>query len=110
MGYEQRHEERYNVRLAADLRGEEGSASPIRINNLSSWGCRLTLGRKAKLGDLITIAVARVGQLDGQVKWQDGRTIGVRFDGQIPQAYLDHIRLFLSDPPGLVAERGPVAA
>ena len=110
MGNEQRAEDRYSVQLAAGLRTETGSAARVRITNLSSWGCRFTLGRHAKLGRLITIAVERIGHLDAQVRWRDGSTYGVRFDDQIPRAYFDHMRLFLSEEPGLVPERGPATA
>jgi hypothetical protein len=100
-----RDEDRYSVRFQADARAEDGSDEPVRITNLSSWGCRFTVARQAKLGKLVTLAVARIGQVDGQIKWTDGRTYGVHFDDQLPKVWLDHMRLFLSQPPAFVAER-----
>jgi len=110
MGYVNRQEDRYEVALAADLPTGKGSVARVTITNLSSWGCRFTGPRKAGLGDIVTVAIARIGRLDGQVRWRQGRTYGVRFDDQIPQVWLDHMRLFLSQPPALVAERARVAA
>ena len=105
-----RREDRYDVQLAADLHSETGKAEPVRIVNLSSQGCRFTMPRKVRLGKLITIAVGRVGRLDAEVRWRVGRTYGVRFDDQIPDTWLDHMRLFLSEKPAYVAERVPATS
>jgi len=109
MGYDSRGEDRYDVHLEADLRGNPGEASPVRITNLSSRGCRFASARKSPLGSLITIAVGRIGHLEAEVKWRAGDTYGVRFDHPLPQVFLDHMRLFLSKEPALVAERQPTA-
>jgi hypothetical protein len=109
MSYAIRREDRYDVQLAAALHDGTGSADAVRITNLSSHGCRFTMPRATRLGKLITIAVGRVGRLDAQVRWRVGRTYGVRFDDRIPEVWLDHMRLFLSEAPALVAERAPAA-
>ena len=105
MSAEQREEDRYDVQLAGALQDGTGLADPVRITNLSRRGCRFTVAGRTRLGKLITIAVGRVGYLDAQVKWRLGSTYGVRFDDALPQVVLDHMRLFLSEQPALVAER-----
>jgi len=110
MSLEHRQDDRYDVLLPADLHDETGSAEPVKIVNLSSRGCRFTVPGRARLGKLITIAVGRVGRLDAEVRWRVGRTYGVRFDDKIPDVWLDHMRLFLSEKPAYVAERLPASS
>ncbi len=112
MSVEQRIEDRYDVQVVADLSSQAGAARPISVTNLSRNGCRFVADRGIRFGTRITIAAGRAGTLTARVRWRFGRTHGVRFDQPLPEAVFDHIRLFLSEQPGLVAERqeGTVAA
>jgi hypothetical protein len=105
-----REESRYHVQVAADLQVGDDTFEPVRITNLSRSGCRFTVRRDSALARLITIVVGRVGHLDAEVKWRSGKTYGVRFDAALPQVVLDHMRLFLSEQPALVAEREAATA
>ncbi len=46
----------------------------------------------------------------GRVVWRLGKIHGIRFDRPLPRPLFDHIRLFRSKPPALVAERLRLAA
>ena len=111
MSREHRRENRYNVAVAASFRNGTGTSRAVRITNLSARGCRFNShdGRLVK-GAFVTLSFGRAGSQEGRVKWRTGDTHGVRFDQPLEPAALDHIRLFLSEEPALVAEREPVSA
>jgi PilZ domain-containing protein len=111
MSREHRREDRYNVAVAASFRHGAGTSRAVRVPPLSARGCRFIsadggLGK----GTFITLSFGRAGTLDARVKWRVGDAHGVRFDAPLEPALLDHIRLFLSEQPALVAEREPVTA
>lgn len=100
-----RNEDRYDVQVAASVTNGGASEQTVKVTNLSSSGCRFTAYGKLRLGPLISIRAGRSALLKARVKWRDGDTYGVRFEEPVPSAMLDHIRLFLSDRPALVADR-----
>ena len=111
MGYELRQEDRYDVAVAASFRSGPGASRPVRVVNLSSRGCRF-VDRDGRLGvgTAVTLKFGRAETLDARVKWRVGKTHGIRFDQALEPMVLDHIRLFLSEEPALVAEREPLGA
>jgi len=111
MGYELRHEDRYDVTVVAGFQCGIGTRRPVRVANVSARGCRF-VAREGKLGvgSAVTLKFGRVEAINGRVKWRVGRTHGVRFAHALKAEELDHIRLFLSEQPALVAEREPAAA
>lgn len=111
MSREHRREDRYNVAVAASFRNGTGGHRPVRVTNLSARGCRFAShdGLLVK-GAFVTLSFGRAGAQDGRVKWRTGDMHGVRFDQPLEPGVLDHIRLFLSEQPALVAEREPITA
>ena len=102
---EKRREPRYTVRLEAQVRNGSGSARAVRVTNLSRQGCRFELCEiRLGQGSFLTITVGPVGFLDAHVQWRDGDWHGIRFDQPLHPAVLDHLRLFLSQEPALVAD------
>ncbi len=112
MGQEQRAEDRYDVQVVAGLSSEIEAPRPISLTNVSRNGCRFVGDRGLRFGTRITIVAGRSGQFTARVRWRFGRTHGVRFDEPLPEPVFDHIRLFLSQHPALVAEcrEGPLTA
>ena len=100
-----RNEDRYDVQVAARVTNGGTAEQTVRVTNLSSSGCRFTAHSKLRLGPLISIRAGRTALLKARVEWRDGDTYGVRFEEPVPPALLDHIRLFLSERPALVADR-----
>ena len=100
-----RNENRYDVQVAASVTNGGTSEQTVKVTNLSSSGCRFTAYGTLRLGPLISIRAGRSALLKARVKWRDGNTYGVRFEDPVPPAILDHIRLFLSERPALVADR-----
>lgn len=106
-----RREPRYNVSLDASFRNGAATRRPVRVTNLSATGCRfVSSARRLGMGTCITLAFGRAGFVDAKVRWRMGDTHGVRFERALRPAVLDHIRLFLSEEPALVAEREAMPA
>ena len=110
MEREHRHDPRYNVTVDASFGNEVVAGSPIRVTNVSSRGCRFASMRRLDKGSLIVLAFGEAAVLDAKVRWRVGGAHGVRFAEPLHPLVLDHIRLFLSKEPALVAERVPLTA
>jgi len=111
MGYEERGDERYSVGVDASFSNGTRGACVVKVTNLSASGCRFaSTGPRLRMGALLSMTFGRAGLLEAQVKWRVGNTHGVRFDQPLAPALLDHVRLFLSEEPALVAERDGVSA
>lgn len=110
MAHEQRQDERYKVGLAARLANDANSRA-VTVTNVSARGCRFNLaGLPLEAGAGLTMTFGRAGTLASRVQWRAGNAYGVRFDQPLHATTLDHIRLFLSEQPALVAERDGFAA
>jgi hypothetical protein len=101
---DKRREARYFVDLAASFRNASGASRAIKVRNLSARGCRFATSRRMGVGDYLTITIGNLGFIDAQVKWRSGNVHGVRFAQPLHPAVLDHLRLFLSAMPALLAE------
>lgn len=106
-----RREPRYNIAVEARVLDGGSNQQPVSVTNLSADGCRfVSLDRRMRMGTLVNLAFGRVGTVDAKVRWRVGNTHGVSFARPLQPAVLDHIRLFLSEKPALVAEREPLTA
>lgn len=105
-----RRDPRYDVAVDASFRNATLARSPVRVKNLSASGCRFSSQRRLEAGSLIVLTFGEVATLDATVRWRFGGAHGVRFATALDPGVLDHIRLFLSEQPALVAEREPATA
>jgi hypothetical protein len=110
MTQENRRDPRYNVKVDANFGDEAGSGSAVRVTNVSARGCRFASVRRLERGSCIVLAFGAAAVLDAKVRWRVGGAHGVRFEAPLHPVVLDHIRLFLSKEPALVAEREPFPA
>jgi hypothetical protein len=110
MDGEHRRDPRYNVTVDASFGNEAVAGSAIRVANVSARGCRFASVRRLDKGSLIVLAFGAAAVLDAKVRWRVGGSHGVRFETPLNPVLLDHIRLFLSKEPALVAEREAVEA
>lgn len=110
MTQENRRDPRYSVKVDASFGNEAVSGSAVRITNVSSRGCRFASMRRLQKGSRIVLAFGATAVLDAKVRWRVGGAHGVRFEAPLHPVVLDHIRLFLSKEPALVAERVPLSA
>lgn len=98
-------EDRYDVHVDALMRAPEGSEQIVVMTNFSRRGCRFLALRKLGLGATIAIHAGRGEWIAARVRWRIGMTHGASFDQAIASPLFDHIRLFVSERPALVAER-----
>lgn len=111
MAGENRREPRY--RIAVDANFAQGSVDErsVKVINLSSTGCRFASpGLLLRRGTLVNLTFGRAGTVGARVRWRVGEIHGVRFDIPLQPAVFDHIRLFLSEEPAVVAERDALSA
>ncbi|KRA82942.1 PilZ domain-containing protein [Altererythrobacter sp. Root672] len=105
MSINRRRADRYSVQVSAKLKEELGKPHTVLVTNLSWSGCRLSSSHTFKVGTPVSLEVGRADPLEGRVKWRVGAMHGVRFARPLDPTLLDHIRLFLSAQPSVVAER-----
>ena len=110
MTQENRRDPRYNVAVNASFGNEVVDGSAVRVTNVSARGCRFASVRRLDKGSAIVLAFGEAAVLDAKVRWRVGGAHGVRFTAPLHPVVLDHIRLFLSKEPALVAEREPLTA
>lgn len=110
MTQENRRDPRYSVTVDASFGDEAVAGSAVRVTNVSARGCRFSTVRRIEKGAHIVLAFGQAAVLDAKVRWRVGGAHGVRFEAPLHPVVLDHIRLFLSKEPALVAERVPLGA
>lgn len=111
MAREDQREPRYKVAVDASFRLGTANRRAVTVTNLSATGCRfVSQGPRLGLGSLVTLSFGRGSLVDAKVRWRFGDTHGVRFSRPLQPAMLDHIRLFVSREPALVAERDAMPA
>ena len=111
MAREDRREPRYNVAVDASYCHGAASSRAVKVTNLSATGCRfVSPGRRLGMGTFVTLSFGRAGLVEARVRWRLGDTHGVRFDRALQPVMVDHIRLFVSKEPALVAERDALPA
>ena len=60
--------------------------------DISEGGCKLRGSRGfAQVGDRVTMKVGPVNAPLGKVVWVDDRIVGIRFEGEMHAAVLDHL-------------------
>ena len=110
MGHENRRDPRYDVAVGASYWNGPDGRILVKVTNVSARGCRFASERRLETGSPIVMAFGNAATLDAKVRWRVGKTHGIRFAEPLHPAVLDHIRLFLSEDPALVAERAPITA
>ena len=112
MEQEKRHQDRYRVQVSARLSNGEAEPHHVVVINLSAEGCGFSAPCEMPVGAVVNMAMGRIETLSARVLWRQGERHGLQFEQPLSHVVLDHIRLFLSSPPALVAERveGTIAA
>jgi hypothetical protein len=71
--------ERHPVEIEAVAYRVDGTKIPVTLTNFSEHGCRIDGGEAFQIGERLSIAVPRMGQLKAQVRWALPDGAGVRF-------------------------------
>lgn len=71
--------ERHLVEIDAVAYRVDGTKISVRLTNLSEQGCRLDANDDFKIGERLSIAVPRMGQLKARVRWALAGSAGAQF-------------------------------
>ena len=71
--------DRNQVDVDATVLREDGARVTVKLTNLSPEGCRLHCDETFRIGEHVSIAFARVGDLRAQVRWALPGTAGTQF-------------------------------
>jgi hypothetical protein len=61
--------DRHPVTVDAVVRRADGSNASVRLTNFSDEGCRIEADTHFHIGERVSIAIPRMGQVMAQVRW-----------------------------------------
>lgn len=71
--------DRNEVNVEALVLRDDGARVAVKLTNLSAEGCRLETPELFRIGEHVSIAVARVGNVRAQVRWALPGSAGTQF-------------------------------
>ena len=87
-----RDHRRRRVAIPASLRTGSGRASEAQLSDLSEAGCKLQVDAQSLAPEQrVVVRPDRLEGGSGVVRWSDGVTAGIAFDGKLHPAVVDHI-------------------
>lgn len=70
---------RYPVEIDAVVHRGDGSKVPVKLIDFSDQGCRIESQAEFHVGEKLSIAVVRMGNIKAQVRWITPGLAGTRF-------------------------------
>lgn len=75
-----KRDERFDVNLPGIAFREDGSSLTVTLRNMSYNGCMLVADMALAIGEIVRLAIPRMGEIRAQVRWaSDGGRSGARF-------------------------------
>ena len=71
--------DRYPVAIDAIVHRDDGSKMHVRLSDFSDEGCRIDGENDFRIGERVSIAIPRMGQVKSQVRWALHDSAGVKF-------------------------------
>lgn len=73
-------DDRRDIDIPAVVIRDDGTSLPVRVRNMSYEGCQLDAGTIMRIGERVTLALPRMGEIKTQIRWatSDGMA-GARF-------------------------------
>jgi hypothetical protein len=65
--------------IDAVVQRPDGSKVPVRLTDFSDSGCRIEAEIGFRIGERLSIAIPRMGQVKAQVRWVDPDNAGAKF-------------------------------
>lgn len=62
-------DERHQVRLPARAMRPDASSFAVTVSNISYQGCQIEAEGLLRIGETITIAMPRMGEIEAQIRW-----------------------------------------
>jgi hypothetical protein len=71
--------DRHDVDVDALVFRADGTKAPVKLINLSGEGCRMEAMAEFRVGERLSIAIPRMGQVKAQVRWCEPGRAGAKF-------------------------------
>jgi hypothetical protein len=71
--------DRDSVAIDAVVHRLDGTKAPVRLRNLSDQGCRIEAEEHFRIGEKLSIAIPRMGEIKAQVRWALPGSAGAKF-------------------------------
>ena len=71
--------DRHPVEIDAIVHRTDGSQAPVKLSNFSDEGCRIETDNDFRIGERLSIAIPRMGQVKVQVRWALPGSAGAKF-------------------------------
>jgi hypothetical protein len=71
--------DRHPVEIDAVAYRSDGTKIPVRLTNFSEHGCRIDAAEELQIGEHLSIAVPRMGQLKAKIRWALAGSAGAQF-------------------------------
>ena len=71
--------DRHAAIVDAVVHRSDGTRSPARLTNFSDEGCRIEADTPFRIGERLSIALPRMGQVKAQVRWSLADSAGAKF-------------------------------
>ena len=86
---DRRSVDRVGVASTINVRPIGGFNHQVRIDDVSTAGCRVELIEETELGEPLIARFPQLEPLVGEVRWKDGATAGLEFSRLMHPAVLD---------------------
>jgi hypothetical protein len=71
--------DRHPVEIDAVVHRNDGSKAPVRLSDFSDQGCRIDGENDFRIGERLSIAIPRMGQVKAQIRWALHDSAGAKF-------------------------------
>ena len=71
--------DRHPVAIDAVVHRGDGSKLPVRLSDFSDDGCRIDGENDFRIGERLSIAIPRMGQVKAQIRWALHDAAGAKF-------------------------------
>lgn len=78
--------DRQTVAADAVVHSEDGTATPVRLTDISDEGCRIEADRDFLIGEQVQIAIPDIGRVKAQIRWALMGSAGAKFLNDQPEA------------------------
>lgn len=71
--------DRQPVAVDATVHEDDGTATDVRLTDISEEGCRIEGDRDFRIGQRVQIAIPEVGRVSAQIRWALMGSAGAKF-------------------------------
>ena len=71
--------DRHPTAVDAVVQRADGTVTPVKLTNCTEEGCRLESDENFRIGEQLSIAIPRMGQIRAQVRWALPGSAGAKF-------------------------------